>query len=308
MAVVNNETTLRDIIKEARNVPAFTGDNSYPLSAFIKEFETLVGMVTDENQKTYISRILYGKIQGDAATSIRRLLNPSWIEVKNQLIKSFGVSESYLNLKEQADHTNSRNVSELYFKLKKILDKLNLKYHLEAESPYEFAPHNNEKSILEKFLNKIDRVDAMFIRTKNIQSLEEAHQALLQTNIKIHDKNFYQNKNQVNRNFDNNKLPSFVNNYRGTKNVDGWNSNSNNNQSWSFNNNNNYRGRNFDNRYLNSRHYRPSGHYRNNFSGNFSNRFINNSQKTNVEPMEIDHNNILQTQNFHLTRQPPSYP
>lgn len=318
MAVANdNVATLRDLIKEARTVPAFTGNDTYSLSSYIREVETLVGMVNDENQKAYISRILYAKIQGEAAVSIRRLHNPSWLEVKNQLIKSFGVNESYLKLKEQADQINVKNVSDLYSKLNCILDKLNLKYQLESDSPYEFSPHHNEKSILEKFLNKIDRIDAMFIRTKNIQSLEEAYQALLQTNINSFDKNNYYNKNQTKRNFEsdkvhninNNKSQNFVSNfdhrypnYRGTKNVDRWNNNFNNNHSWSFNN------RNFDNRYLNSRNYKPFGHFNNNYSGNFSNRYSKNTQRTNLEPMEIDYNNIQRTQNFHSTRQPPSYP
>lgn len=291
--------TFKDVITEARSVPVFTGGDTYSLSSFIQEVETLTAMMEDENAKKYIYRILFSKIQGQAASSVRKLQSTSWDQVKIQLVKSFGIQEKYLQLKEEADQIAIRNVSQIFSKLSDILDKLNMKYSLDEEKPTEFNPINNEKSILEKFLNKISRIDAMYVRTKNIQTLEEAYQALVETGITQINKPDFKNNIRPNNqsfNFQNNIRPSNQNfNYRNN------NNNRANNQN-NFNRNNNYRNNNQNNfRYNNN-----SGSFRRNSRNNYENNYNNNNQN-NPESMEIDHNVVESSANFHLPPRTPNY-
>lgn len=323
--------TFKDVISEARAVPMFTGSDAFSLTAFLREAETLCELVTEPVSKAYVTRIILSKIQGEAAVAIRRLLDPTWIQIKSQLIKSFGVNESYLNLKEQADQMNCRNVSQLYNLLSALLDKLNLKYVLDSSKPLEFQPSNNEKSILEKFLNKINRVDSMFIRAKNIATLEEAHQALLGTGILISDRSSVRDVRDANRfqtrrnNFENNRRPfdtknqntnNFTNNNRNSNQIPNRNSGNfryenNRNHNQNFNTgNNNYQRPSF-NPNFNSNFNRNSGNFRNNYSGNFANRNPFNNRNNNIanpEPMDVDHNFMENSENFQLDHRTPNYP
>lgn len=309
-----NSITVKDVINEARSVPVFKGDGTYELSHFIKEVETLIGMVTDDAAKQYIFRILTTKIQGNAAESVRRITNqnPSWEIIKTQLIKSFGVQETYLKLKEKADSIRFINVSQYYEELIKILDKLNLKYSLDTEKPIDFKPENNEHSILEKFLNKLPRPDSMYLRMKQVNSLEQAYHELLQTGIDSNRET--RTRTQVTRN----RFPNQQNNRHFHNNY----SNNNNRNTDRTHNNfypnynrqyDQYQPRNFEdfnggNRFRNSGNYRrnnPSGQYSHNRqhtanhnpSGQYSHNrhHIANHQP---EPMEIDHTELHE--NFHI--------
>ncbi|CAD7085327.1 unnamed protein product [Hermetia illucens] len=71
------------------------------------------------------------------------------------------------------------SAKEIFEHLQFNLDKLNLKYKLDNNHPFEFTPTNNESSILEKFLNKIHTNDAMYLRTIPVTSLEQAYSELL---------------------------------------------------------------------------------------------------------------------------------
>lgn len=279
--------TLKDLVVETRAIPPFTGENSYPLSSFIREAETLVALVTDAESRTYLSRIILGKIQGAAARSIRRLLDPNWDDIKRQLIKSFGVPEEYLQLKEQADSIQGKSVSQIYSQLSKILDKLNLKYSLDNEKPADFKPNCNERSILEKFLNKIDRVDSMYIRTKGITTLEEAYLALLRTGINVNERREFSqhknsNKNQRNKSSEhsNSHDPRNSGQFRNQS-----NQSQNRQNDRHFNpNNRNYENRNFNRRDYNDRNSNQNRFNNRNFYQNNPNR---NTQPP--EPMDIDH-------------------
>lgn len=299
------QITLKDLINEARSIPAFTGDDSYSLSSFIIEVETLLGMLTEESAKEYIYRILYSKIQGAAAAVIRRTETKSWQTVKKQLIKSFGVNEDYLDLKEEADQIVFKNVSQLYSNLVLILNKLNLKYLLDEAKPIEFKPSNNEKSILNKFLNKINRVDSMFIRTSKIETLEEAYQALVSTGItpkNDRDSNKFSNSfkpKQFSHSKD--KFYTINHNYNPQYRVQNFNNNFNRNENRNFpSNSGNYQNNNF----------RTNNSYRSNNinsgrSRQFNNRYSNNPVP---EPMEIEHNNAIPSENFHLPPPIRHYP
>lgn len=269
--------TVKDIINEARAVPAYRGDGTYELSHFISEVETLIGMVTDNAAKQYIFRILTTKIQGDAAVSIRRIQtqNPDWETIKKQLIKSFGVQETYLKLKEKADSTRFINVSQYYEELSKILDKLNVKYNLDVEKPIDFKPKNNEISILEKFLNKLPRSDSMYLRIKQVDSLEQAYHELIQTGIDTSVEP--RNKNQTHKN----SLPNQPNRFHN-------NSVNNNTRDPNRNHNNNYSNNNRRNsRNPNGNHtnFHPNnGRNQNQYYSNNSDRMNNSNTNTNFYP------------------------
>lgn len=280
--------TFRDLIKEARSVPIFIGDGTYSLKNFIDETETILSIVNEEAGKAYLYRILLTKIQGPAGSAIRRIQDQSWDNVKAVLKTSFGVSEHYLHLKEEADKVQSKNVSHIYSNLYKLLDKLNLKYQLDDNKPVEFSPSNNEKSILEKFLNKINRTDSMYLRTKDVKSLEEAYIALKQTGVNLSDEKFLnRNPNQP------------------IKSEQSYNRNNNNKNYFShsrnpINHNIRYPNQSNNVNSHNSR-FRNSSNFRNgNYSGNFYNR------NNNVErPFPMDVDNSETAQNFH--RGPPTH-
>lgn len=143
-----NTVTVRDLIQEARTVPVYRGDGSFELSHFIQEVETIINLLEDEGTKSYVFRIFITKIQGEAAVSIRRFLSDevTWSVIKEQLIKTFGVWESFLKLKEKADSTKFTIVSQYYKDLLKFLDQLNLKYNLESNKPLEFRPIHFRKN------------------------------------------------------------------------------------------------------------------------------------------------------------------
>lgn len=302
-----NTISIQDLIKEARATPIFDGRDAYTLRSFINDVETLTSMVNEEGSKAYLYRIFLSKIQGPAAASIRRIQENNWVKVKQQLKLSFGISTSYLHLKEEADQVSSKNVSQLYYSLSKILDKLNLKFELDEEQPTEFKPQNNELSILEKFLNKLNRVDSMFLRTKNVKSLEEAYQTLVETGIsfpepRIQNLSSFENKTKSYKNQNKNWQNNFCRNQ--STNQNNYNKNYNNyyknHNSGNFPNKNFIGNRNNQNCSQNTRNFRHG-----NPSGNF-----NNSNRENFNqplPMDVDHNSEV-TENFLLDPPVRHYP
>ncbi|XP_055386945.1 putative uncharacterized protein DDB_G0277255 [Condylostylus longicornis] len=286
--------TLRDLISEARSVPTFTGQDAYSLKSFIEEVEALVRLTTDEEGRNYIYRILYSKIQGPAAAAVRRIQLK-----KGQLKTTFGVQKSYLKLKEEADSTTCKNVSDLYTKLNSILNLLNLKYDLDDSKPVEFSPSNNEISIVEKFLNKIDRVDSMFLRTKSVKSLEQAYRSLLETNIsdsRIPGNNFSY-RNNSNTNFRNNHNSNFRNNNTNSRNNHRNTNRPFNNNNYNNNIRNTYTNRPIGKNYTaneNFRNFRPNQQF-DNTSNNPPGPSYNKNRSIPV-PMDVDSHS---TENFH---------
>lgn len=312
--------TLQDLMREARSVPTYRGDGTYELSSYLSEAEAIIGLAPDENTRTYILNIIATKLQGEAAMSIRGLPDArTWLMIKTQLIKSFGVQETYLKLKDKADNIKFSNVSQYYYELRSILDKLNLKYKLDPRGPVEFNPHNNEQSILEKFYNKIHRSDSMYLRMKNIATLEEAHFELIQTGLNDHAE-FNSNKNKLtnsqnNMNFKNNFQNKTNNFNQNQRNVYPQRYNNFNQQQYNNFNHGNSSQQRFNNnhgnlnqpRYNNFNPGNSSQQRFNNNHGNFQNRNnnINNNRNFNrAEPMEIDHTNI---QNFRFQAQETDY-
>ena len=54
MAVERGIVTNRDLITEARSVPVFRGTDSFELTHFINEVETITALATEENLKAYL--------------------------------------------------------------------------------------------------------------------------------------------------------------------------------------------------------------------------------------------------------------
>ncbi|XP_049308582.1 uncharacterized protein LOC125777521 [Bactrocera dorsalis] len=115
MAITNNDLnriSASDLLKEAAKIKEFRGDGSYDISSFIGEVELILPLF-DENQavKNYVwERHIKTKIQGEALQIIRTLnRDSSWDEVKTELIRNFGIRESYHQLFHQAITTRQYN-------------------------------------------------------------------------------------------------------------------------------------------------------------------------------------------------------
>ncbi|XP_049314469.1 uncharacterized protein LOC125778898 [Bactrocera dorsalis] len=115
MAITNNDLnqiSASDLLKEAAKIKEFRGDGTYDISSFIGEVELILPLF-DENQavKNYVwERHIKTKIQGEALQIIRTLnRDSSWDEVKTELIRNFGIRESYHQLFHQAITTRQYN-------------------------------------------------------------------------------------------------------------------------------------------------------------------------------------------------------
>lgn len=287
-----------ELIKEAARIKEFTGKDGYALTSFIREVELFLPLF-QADQALYnfiLQRSVINKIQGDALQTIRTLgTNPTWEQIKVELTRSFGVRETYHHLYHQAvSLKNFNNVSEYFYKLKDILDKLNSKYEQDAEKPMEFSPSVNESIILKTFINGIDPSLASIILSRNINTLRGAF-FTLEENGMVRQSRFNRNTNYS------------------TQKGKGHNHNKNINGS-TYNQ--------YQNRERNSEQFRPnynqnfnrtSGQSRNNSNQYFSpnsrqNRNNNNrnsvqfSNRNRVEPMEVGHlqREVQEEVNFQL--------
>ena len=258
------------------------------------------------------------KIQGAALNVIRTLgTDATWADIKNVLVSSFGVRDSYHQLYHQAlsARNNNNQVREYFATLRNILNRLNEKYEYDVSKPVEFKPRTNESIILRTFLNNIDPHLASIIITRDIKNLRDAFNMLESLGL-IRDTNrasesnnqYYRN---VNRNFNNNNQRNFNNN---NSNQGSFNRNNEiRNQNPNYNNNtnnnrpqyeqNNNRTNTYQNRDNNSgqvrRTYPNSGQFRNNYQNN------QNSNTSKPVLMEVDH--FQHEENFQLTPQKYTY-
>lgn len=167
--------SFNDVLREARSIPNFNGTEEYDLECFLDEGETIMAMVTDASQKLYLTKIVKSKIQGRAREELRKLINPTWSQVKTALISRFGVQEEYMELINQVNsiryHENFLNV---YNCLSQILVKMNRKYQLDANKPHQYSPDRNESFVLEKFKSCLSENQVILLETKNVIELESA--------------------------------------------------------------------------------------------------------------------------------------
>ncbi|XP_054082638.1 uncharacterized protein LOC128920139 [Zeugodacus cucurbitae] len=107
-----NLISASDLLKEAAKIREFRGDGNCDISSFIREVQLILPLF-NENQpaKNYVwERHIKTKIQGEALQIIRTLnSDSSWDEVKTELIRNFGLRESYHQLFHQAITTRQYN-------------------------------------------------------------------------------------------------------------------------------------------------------------------------------------------------------
>lgn len=309
--------SLNDVLKDAHRINVFRGDDSYALTSFLREVETVFALVeSQQDVKQYIyQRVILNKLQGEALHVLRTLgSNPNWEATKEALISNFGVKETYHQLYQEAFSARNNGISNYFNFLRNILCKLNEKYEYDREKPIEFSPLNAEKIILKTFLNNIDVNLASVVINRNISTLRDAFNLLDREGLIRNEysklKSNESNNNQNHRTFENNdRLKDYSRNN---------NSNNNNvnrsNQSSFFRQNNysNYRGNNSNrgNGSSNSRNFVGQGRGLNNTnsqnnqgyyssqnnSGNF--RQNNNSQME-IDHIELEGQNYEQQINFH---------
>lgn len=169
----NVTLSLNDVLKDAQRINEFRGDDSYALTSFLREVETLFALVqTHPDVQNYIyQRVVLNKLQGEALHVTRTLgLNPNWEETKEALINNFGVKETYHQLYQEAFAAKNIGIDNYYKCLRSILCKINEKYEYDSEKPVEFSPKHAEKIILKTFMNNIDVILASVIINRNIHN------------------------------------------------------------------------------------------------------------------------------------------
>lgn len=304
--------SINDVLKDAQRIHEFRGDDSFALTSFLREVDTVLELVqSDLGASEYIyKRIILNKLQGEALHVLRTLgPNPAWSETKRALIENFGVKQSYHQLYQEAFGAKNYGIINYYSHLLSILCKINEKYEYDYEKPVEFSPANAEKIILRTFINNIDVNLASVVINRNVSKLRDAynlleHQGLIRNNIqKTYNNNQnFKHANQMHRNdqyTSQNSSQNRGNNFR--------------NSSSGYNNNNQN-----PNTKVNSQNYSNS-QSRPNFSSQTRNLYTqHNSQSYNSNrggsgqshrgEMEIDHIEAVvhcpveeEDVNFHLT-------
>ncbi|XP_050337870.1 putative uncharacterized protein DDB_G0289263 [Bactrocera neohumeralis] len=288
-----------ELIKEASRIKEFTGKD-YDLSSFIREVELILPLFNNNipMQRFIFERYVKNKIQGPALAVIRTLgQEATWPDIKEELIKNFGIKETYHNLYHQAVNLRNYNVSNYFYNLKNILDKLNTKYEQDNNKPPEFKPSINESLILKTFLNGIEPNLASIIYSRNITCLRSAYYLLEETGMV---KRYDSRPNIQNRFIPNNRQQSqYLPQHRVPQNNNLQTFTDNNNHNFGQLRNNPYNNsgqlrQNSNNPYNNSGQLRQNNNSPNNNSGSFRQQFPNSqrtrqSQNNKVTQMEVDH-------------------
>lgn len=280
--------SMNDILKDAQRIHEYRGDETYALTSFLREVDTIFSLIQHNAEaKEYIyQRVVLNKIQGEALHVLRTLgPNPSWDETKEALISNFGIHESYHQLYQHAFEAKNVCIINYYKQLREILCKLNEKYEYDKEKPVEFSPLYVEKIILKTFLNNIDLNLASVVINRNIDKLRDAFNLLEREGLirlgkekKIVDQPKRDNNYDYNS-FKRNSNRLYVNSNH--NNGNNRNINVNSSQTRSFN----------SNQY--SRNYQRNG---SNVHRSFGN--VNNSSIPNVNSeMEVDHIQFSQNAN-----------
>lgn len=173
--------SMNELLKDAQRIREFRGDDTYALTSFIREVETIfaISQSNPEAREYVYQRVVLNKIQGEALHVLRTLgLQPSWEETREALISNFGVKESYHQLYQEAFAAKNVGITNYYKRLREILCKINEKYEYDNEKPIEFNNVNAEKIILKTFMNNIDVNFASVLINRNVTKLREAYNLL----------------------------------------------------------------------------------------------------------------------------------
>lgn len=298
------QLSMNDILKDAQRIHEYRGDDSYALTSFLREVESVFALVdSNDDVKKYIyQRVILNKLQGEALHVMRTLgPNPTWGDVKEALICNFGVKESYHQLYQEAFEARNFNIENYYNKLVSILCKINEKYEYDNNKPVEFSPEHAEKIILKTFINNIDVNLASVVINRNINKIRDAYnllklEGLIRVNNNQKNVKFYKNTNdhgtssekfnKSNKRFSNENNNSANGNSRCTF------SNSQYNRNGSYSQNNSYNV---------ERHNGPSTSYN---TGNSQRTYQSRNNSSNMEVdhiEEVDDNSISEEQiNFHM--------
>lgn len=304
--------TVAELIKESSKIKEFWGNSQYSLTSFIREVEIFLPHFVGTAVEQYIlQRNVINKIQGPALQAIRTLgPNVTWDNIKAELIRNFGVRDTYYSLHHQALSLRNNNVSDYFYNLKEILDKLNTKYEFDYEKPVEFSPSANEAMIVKIFINGLDPNLASVVISRQTNNLRDAYYILEETGLIQINKNKYNRQNTNNKNYNNNNFNRQTSNQndqtRHRHDNNHYNHRNYNNNSGQFrnNNNNNYNNYNNSGQYRNqNRNY--SGQYKNPFNQNRNNsgQFKNNSNNNNNNNNGNNYNNNGYNNNNNNQRQ-----
>ncbi|XP_049308101.1 uncharacterized protein LOC125777380 [Bactrocera dorsalis] len=110
MATVNSS----ELLKEASRIRPFNGSDGYDPSSFIREVDAILRLFNDNPslKEFVIQRYVLTKVNGDALKVVRPLgSTPMWDDVKEELIRNFGVKESYRSLYHQAINVKHYNIN-----------------------------------------------------------------------------------------------------------------------------------------------------------------------------------------------------
>lgn len=271
------QLTMSDVIEDAHTIQVFKGDNSYALSSFIREVETVQSIIQDQpTLKAYIhQRVVINKIQGAALHVLRTLgPNPSWEAVKQALVSNFGVRESYDELYKRANVAVNNDIVNYFKYLRNICSKINEKFEFDPEKPNEYEPQLVDKFILRIFINNIDVNLASVIINSKSMNIRDAYNVLEESGLIRNNHNT--NNSEQFRNISNNNR-RFTNTNSQYPNSTGQNNNSHFSQTDT----------NFQNRNVNSHMNRSSTNSRRNFTNVPSGQY-NNNNNDNV-PMETEY-------------------
>ncbi|XP_020712823.1 uncharacterized protein LOC105664569 [Ceratitis capitata] len=104
-----------DLLKEAARIKEFHGTKDYDLSSFIREVELILPLFQENAilHRFVLERYVKNKIQGPALHVVRALgSEATWNQIKEELVKNFGIRESYHYLYHQA--INMKNNNHIY--------------------------------------------------------------------------------------------------------------------------------------------------------------------------------------------------
>lgn len=286
-------------------LPTFSGRPDEDVISFIEYIDYVYSYLNVDNQPI-ATLIIRNKIQGVAINTLRRILMPTWPNIKEALIQDFGVRETYEQILQDLHMINTSDLQQLFEQTEEILLKLNKKSKLEPSVIYN--PVNNESIVMNKFLNNLNANQASVIIAQNIQNIREAYTLLIRhRNLNKDYKQGNSNNVKVNQFNNNNQRPknnfyvrpppqhNFGNNFNHQKHNPGQFRSYNN-----FNNNNQGQIRNFNN------NQRPnnSGQYRNNYNNNNYNNRNPRPEPMDVNNAEIKHEEV----NFIKARKKNHFP
>lgn len=285
----DQQLPLSEALKEAAKIQEFRGDKTYDVTSFINEVELFAGLFNGTNMEQYFfQRYVLKKIQGEAANVIRTINNPTWSQIKQELLKNFGIRESYHQLFHKALNVRNNNVRQSFTYLRNILDKLNNKYYQDPSKPTEFSPSVNEALILKTFLSSILPHLSSIIYSRNIKNLRDAYYCLEECGLIKESSRFENKQNNHNstQNTNSNHNDTTQKTYNYTQNT---NVNNNTNQNNTSRNSGQHRQNNSEiSRQNRTPQYNANTTHNQN---NSTSRRTGSFQRTNQtwEPMEVDH-------------------